>query len=116
MLQCLPIAYFWDKTIKGGHCIPNALINIGMTNGVLSFAGDLVILSLPIPMVWKLQINNRRKMALSGMFLLGGFVCLTSILRFVALAKINVKDITCESTLFPSPSLLSFRIQEARLT
>ncbi|CZR55842.1 uncharacterized protein PAC_05730 [Phialocephala subalpina] len=94
MLQCLPIAYFWDKTIKGGHCIPNALINIGMTNGVLSFAGDLVILSLPIPMVWKLQINNRRKMALSGMFLLGGFVCLTSILRFVALAKINVKDIT----------------------
>lgn len=70
-----------------------------MTNGVLSFAGDLVILSLPIPMIWKLQIDSRRKAALSAMFLLGGFVCLTSILRFVALAKINIKDITCKSSL-----------------
>ncbi|KUJ18951.1 uncharacterized protein LY89DRAFT_667995 [Mollisia scopiformis] len=94
LLQCLPVAFFWDKTIPGGKCLPNALINIGMTNGVLSFVGDLIILSLPIPMIWKLQINARRKAALSGMFLLGGFVCLTSILRFVALAKINIKDIT----------------------
>jgi hypothetical protein len=68
-----------------------------MTNGVLSFVGDLIILALPIPMVWKLQINARRKLALSAMFLLGGFVCLTSIFRFIALAQINIKDITCKS-------------------
>ncbi len=67
-----------------------------MTNGVLSFVGDLIILSLPIPMIWGLQIDTRRKAALSAMFLLGGFVCLTSILRFIALAHINLKYITCE--------------------
>ncbi|KAN0092112.1 hypothetical protein V8E51_017959 [Hyaloscypha variabilis] len=93
ILQCTPVSYFWNKA-QPGHCIPNALITIGMTNGVLSFVGDLVILALPIPMIWKLQINTRRKMALNGIFLLGGFVCLTSIFRFVALARINVKDIT----------------------
>jgi len=65
-----------------------------MTNGVLSFVGDLVILALPIPMIWSLQINTRRKIALNGIFLIGGFVCLTSIFRFVALAHINTKDIT----------------------
>jgi hypothetical protein len=43
-----------------------------MTNGVLSFVGDLIILALPMPMVWKLQIDTRRKIALSAMFLLGG--------------------------------------------
>ena len=71
VFQCTPVSYFWNKA-QPGHCIPNALITIGMTNGVLSFVGDLVILSLPIPMVWKLQINKRRKIALIGMFLLGG--------------------------------------------
>jgi hypothetical protein len=89
------VSFFWDKT-QPGHCIPNALVTIGMTNGVLSFIGDLVILALPIPMIWKLQIDTRRKIALNAMFLLGGFVCLTSILRFIALAHINVKDITCK--------------------
>jgi hypothetical protein len=72
MFQCLPIAFFWDKTILGGHCLPNALINIGLTNGVISFVGDLIILTLPVPMVLKLQIDQRRKIALICMFLLGG--------------------------------------------
>lgn len=93
ILQCTPVSYFWNKA-QPGHCIPNALIVIGLTNGVLSFVGDLVILALPIPMIWALQINFRRKIALNAIFFIGGFVCLTSIFRFVALAHINVKDLT----------------------
>lgn len=95
LFQCTPVSYFWNKA-QPGRCLPNALITIGLTNGVLSFVGDLVILALPFPMIWKLQINLRRKAALTGMFLLGGFVCVTSILRFMALLQINIKDITCE--------------------
>ena len=94
MFQCTPVNYFWDKTIKGGTCLPNALITIGMSNGVLSFVGDLFILAMPIPMILKLNLNARRKAALIAMFLLGAFVCLTSIFRFVALLSINVKDLT----------------------
>jgi hypothetical protein len=71
LFQCTPVSYFWNKE-QHGHCIPNALITIGMTNGVLSFVGDLVILCMPLPMIWKLQIDRRRKIALSGMFMLGG--------------------------------------------
>jgi hypothetical protein len=96
VLQCTPVSFFWDKT-QPGHCLPNALVTIGMTNGVLSFVGDLIILALPVPMIWTLQINLRRKIALNAIFLIGGFVCVTSIFRFVALAHINVKDITCKS-------------------
>jgi Fungal rhodopsin domain len=110
ILQCTPVSFQWDKQQKG-HCIPNALILIGMTNGVLSFVGDLVILALPVPMIWSLQIDIRRKIALNAIFLIGGFVCLTSIFRFVALAHINVKDITCKSTYVPLPEL-----DRARLT
>jgi hypothetical protein len=71
VFQCTPVSYFWNKN-QPGTCIPNALITIGMTNGVLSFVGDLAILCLPLPMVWKLQIDKKRKLALIGMFLLGG--------------------------------------------
>lgn len=70
LLQCYPVSYFWNKN-QPGHCIHNALITIGMTNGVLSFVGDLVILMMPLGMIWKLQMDRKRKIALSGIFLLG---------------------------------------------
>jgi hypothetical protein len=110
MLQCTPVSFFWNKQ-QPGHCIPNALILIGMTNGVLSFVGDLVILSLPIPMIWTLQINTRKKIALNAIFLIGGFVCLTSIFRFVALAHINTKDLTCKSFQQAAHPPQRFRVQ-----
>ncbi|KAH6683060.1 hypothetical protein B0J14DRAFT_137725 [Halenospora varia] len=67
---CAPVAYYYDKTIIGGHC-KNQVIS-GMANGALSLLGDIFILCLPIPMIWGLQVNMRRKIALCGIFLLGG--------------------------------------------
>ena len=48
---------------------------------------DLVILAVPLPMIWRLQIDARRKVALSGVFLLGGLACLASVLRIVGFAQ-----------------------------
>lgn len=66
---CSPIAYFYDKSIPGGYCKNQAIS--GTINGSLSLLGDICILLLPIPMVWRLQINLRRRLALLGIFLLG---------------------------------------------
>jgi hypothetical protein len=46
---------------------------------------------------------------LNAIFLIGGFVCLTSIFRFVALAHINVKDLTCKFAYLAFCSLLGFK-------
>jgi hypothetical protein len=67
---CTPIAYFYDKSIKGGHCKNQAIS--GTANGALSLLGDIMILCLPVPMVWQLHVNLRRKIALIGIFMLGG--------------------------------------------
>ena len=67
---CTPVAFFYDHTIPGGSCKNQAVS--GSINGGLSLLGDILILLLPIPMIWRLQINNRRKFALMGIFLLGG--------------------------------------------
>jgi hypothetical protein len=66
---CTPIAFFYDKTIVGGSCKDQAIS--GTASGALSLLGDILILVLPLPMVWQLQINLRRKIALGGIFMLG---------------------------------------------
>jgi hypothetical protein len=68
--ECTPVSYFWNKD-QPGHCIPNALRTVSFSNGLLSFVGDLFILCLPVPMIWNLQLNLKKKMALTGIFLVG---------------------------------------------
>jgi hypothetical protein len=66
---CTPIAYYYDKTIPGGTC-RNQAVTSSVYDG-LSLLGEVVILALPIPMVWRLEIETRKKMAICGIFLLG---------------------------------------------
>jgi hypothetical protein len=73
---CTPIAFYYDRTIPGGHC-KNQVVS-GTINAALSLVGDIAILALPLPMVWNLQINMRRKIALCGIFLLGSLYGLPS--------------------------------------
>lgn len=55
---------------------------------------DFVILALPVPMIWNLQRAWQDKLALNGVFALGGFVCFASIYRIVVLFWISPVDIT----------------------
>lgn len=67
---CHPIAFFYNKTTPHGKCKNQAIS--GTINGSLSLLGDVMILCLPIPMIWQLHVNLRRKIALVGIFMLGG--------------------------------------------
>lgn len=51
---------------------------------------DVVIFFLPIPVLWTVQINRRRKAALSGVFLLGLFTTVCSILRMARIPALAV--------------------------
>jgi hypothetical protein len=66
---CTPVAFYYDKSIPGGSCKDQSVS--GAANGALSLLGDLCILALPLPMIWKLHMNTRRKIALCGIFMLG---------------------------------------------
>ncbi|KAL2037574.1 hypothetical protein N7G274_009687 [Stereocaulon virgatum] len=45
---------------------------------------DLLIIAMPIPMIWSLQMSVRRKVAISAMFLVGFFAIGAGIARMVA--------------------------------
>lgn len=66
---CTPIAFYYDHTIPGGHCSNQAVS--GSVNGGLSLLGDVAILVLPMPMIWRLKINLRRRIGIISIFLLG---------------------------------------------
>jgi hypothetical protein len=60
VFQCLPISSIWDKTITNAKCLPVSAV-IGFTGAGLSIVEDCIILLLPLPVVWKLQMSTRKK-------------------------------------------------------
>lgn len=69
IFQCTPIPRMWDHTLPG-HCFNMpVLYNLGATYNI---ASDLVILVLPMPIVWRLQMPRSKKYAVTGIFLMGG--------------------------------------------
>lgn len=66
---CTPIAFMWDKTIPGGHCIN---IPIFYRWGTLPNAiTDFFMLILPLPVVYNLQVPKTVKIGLTLTFLTG---------------------------------------------
>ncbi|KAI9673328.1 MAG: hypothetical protein M1829_004094 [Trizodia sp. TS-e1964] len=82
LLQCVPIPSIYTQ--EDGYCLDRA--KIFLPSAGIGIAIDFAILILPMPTVWKLEIPRREKFALMGIFLLGGFVCIASIVRVPFLA------------------------------
>jgi hypothetical protein len=68
IFQCTPVKSAWDKS-TGGHCIDNG--KFWYANGGFSIATDILILLLPMPLVYTLQIPRVQKAALILVFTLG---------------------------------------------
>lgn len=67
-LLCRPFEYNWDQSIDGscGDQIKSYIIT-----GALNIVTDALVLGLPLPMIWKLKVNLRSKIALTGIFAIG---------------------------------------------
>ena len=70
VFQCHPIAYTWDRTIQGGHCVD--LVLYIRSSSAINIVLDILILALPIPVFSKLQMGKSKKIGLMCLFLLGG--------------------------------------------
>ena len=68
ILQCSPPQEAWERTVPGACQDP---YNWWLASGVSSFILDLIILLLPLPMLWRLQVKPSRKGLLIGVFFCG---------------------------------------------
>ncbi|KAF9741478.1 integral membrane protein [Paraphaeosphaeria minitans] len=83
---CKPIQAFW--TLKHPFtCLDQS--TVWFFNGAMNILTDLSIIVLPMPVIRKLNLPPRQKQALIGIFAIGGFVCLVSILRLQSLVAIS---------------------------
>ncbi|KAI0966035.1 hypothetical protein F4678DRAFT_451130 [Xylaria arbuscula] len=71
LLACIPISKSFNSSIPG-HCFNKVQVYDGFA--ISNLIIDVAILTVPQPIVWKLNMSVRRKIAVSGVFLLGGFV------------------------------------------
>ena len=70
IFQCKPIRGGWDHSIPATCVGPNSF---RLSNALLNIVTDVIILTLPIPNVWGLQMSVKQKYIVSGLFLLGGW-------------------------------------------
>lgn len=68
LAQCRPLAHAWDMSV-GGRCIDQ--LSYYRWISVPNVIHDVVMLVLPLPVVWTLQIGLRQKLALSAVFFIG---------------------------------------------
>jgi hypothetical protein len=69
LVMCVPLAGVWDPKVDA-KCVPRITI-MWWFNGVFNSIGDLFILTLPIPALWRLQLPRRQKAYLLFVFSLG---------------------------------------------
>ena len=81
IFSCNPVNGFWDTDIPS-TCVSSILFFEWTT--LTNVLGDVMILALPVRKVWKLQMSTEKKIAVLGMFLLGGL--------WVVLLRVSVHD------------------------
>ncbi|KAI1136210.1 hypothetical protein F5Y05DRAFT_391971 [Hypoxylon sp. FL0543] len=90
VFQCTPVESFWKGKID--DCIDQTAFYLA--SAIINVAGDIAVLTLPLPVVWRLHTSKSKKWSLSFLFLLGAFVCIASIFRIVGVYEINPEDFT----------------------
>ena len=99
LLTCVPV------TLSIYHPVGSKCVNVTMVTWVLGTSGvitDFIIMVIPWPLVWRLQMPTRQKFAVIGMFLLGAlYVCqkfdlvLSRLIHDVSLRTIAASLVRC---------------------
>ncbi|KAF2871164.1 hypothetical protein BDV95DRAFT_544992 [Massariosphaeria phaeospora] len=123
VLICDPVRKYWTPLLPGQCSDPSVHFRASSIIGIVL---DVSIWILPMPIIGTLNLARKQRIALWGVFGLGGFVCTTSVLRLFltqaaaddgnvaksgtyatvwSTTEINVA-IICNSLLFMKPLLL----------
>jgi len=82
MVQCERIAMNWDPTIARSCWSVTTLRGLAYSNQALNLLTDIIFaILIPVPMLWKLQMNKRTKASVIGVLALGMFACIAAIVR-----------------------------------
>jgi len=90
-----PLKAFWSPLATFKYtCIDEG--NYMMSFSVITIFLDFILLFLPVPIVWALQLSLKQRIAVCGLFFLGFIVCIAGIIQayYVDKALIHSYDET----------------------
>lgn len=68
-LNCIPVEKFWKPSVPG-NCLSEK--GLWFSNAAMHISTDVAIFLIPIPALSALQLPKRQKVAMAGIFALGG--------------------------------------------
>ncbi|CAI0652576.1 unnamed protein product, partial [Colletotrichum noveboracense] len=95
---CLPVSAFWLRFDANANLAPSDFecgVNVKtffIANAIPNIITDVLLLLLPVPGIWSLQLRKPQKMALVGIFTLGIFVTAVSFIRLHYVLAIDFAD------------------------
>lgn len=66
IFECRPISSVWDKSITNPQCLNLAAIYLA--GAITSIVTDVILMILPMPMLWKLQMSRPKKLGIAMVF------------------------------------------------
>ncbi|KAK0716158.1 hypothetical protein B0H67DRAFT_582507 [Lasiosphaeris hirsuta] len=89
IMTCWPIEVYW-LAIAGaqGVCLNKGALTF--SNAGINIATDLILIVVPVPLLWRLQIPKKQKIILMGLFCVGTLAVVTSIIRLQSLYMIAI--------------------------
>ncbi|KAI0512571.1 hypothetical protein F5B22DRAFT_615408 [Xylaria bambusicola] len=84
IFQCNPIASAWNANIHGTCFNQPALF---FANGGLNITQDLVLYVLPTRILWSMNLPLKQRIALVGIFVVGGLTIIAGIIRIPSLQE-----------------------------
>ncbi|KAH7393772.1 hypothetical protein DE146DRAFT_659974 [Phaeosphaeria sp. MPI-PUGE-AT-0046c] len=89
IFNCIPVQAAWDITIQGtAKCIEVRSIYLG--GSVPNVILDMIVVFMPIPYVWSLHAPLGQRLVLAGMFVLGTFIAVVSLVRLIIFLNIPI--------------------------
>ncbi|KAK4188146.1 hypothetical protein QBC35DRAFT_383311 [Podospora australis] len=81
---CVPLESIWNYDIQSTFCQPQ---NTWWANTGMAILTDILIFCIPMPFVGPLKLPRRQKIVVVGIFAMGFFICIVSLIRLVILVK-----------------------------
>ncbi|WKT53919.1 hypothetical protein QSH57_004503 [Fusarium oxysporum f. sp. vasinfectum] len=96
--QCSPVSAFWLRFSPngGGEMAYKCRVNVRMffiANAIPNITTDILMLLVPVPGIWSLQLRTAKKIALLGIFALGLFVTAVSFVRLYYVVALDFSSI-----------------------
>ena len=92
--QCSPVSHYWNRS-TGGECINEVNLIHGIT--ATNLGTDLMIVTLPVQPIWKVQVSIWKRFQLIGLLSMGSLAPITAAVRIAFGSGIVSLDIVCKS-------------------